>query len=123
MDRALTILTYLALLLLGLAVGLLGAFFYGSGPAPLAAIAFDLAIFASCLLGAWGTRAVVGGLAPAVGWFAIILLLARGTSGGSIMITATEAGEWFLFGGSLAAALGLVAGLAAWTRPPRATRP
>jgi hypothetical protein len=121
-DRALTILTYLALLLLGLAVGVLGAFFYGSGPAPIAAVAFDLAIGASCLLGAWGTRTVIGGLAPAVGWFAVAFLLARGTSGGSILITATAAGEWFLFGGALGAAFGLIAGLAAWARPPRATR-
>jgi hypothetical protein len=121
-DRALTILTYVALLLLGLAVGLLGAFFYSSGPAPLVSVAFDLAILAACLLGAWGTRKVIGGLAPAVGWFAVIFVLAKGTASGSIMITATSAGEWFLFGGSVGAAFGLVAGLATWTRPPRATR-
>lgn len=122
MDRALTILTYLALLLLGLAVGVLGAFFYSSGPAPAAAVAFDLAILAACLLGAWGMRTIMGGLAPAIGWFAVVLLLSRGTSGGSVMITATAAGEWFLFGGSLAAAFGLVAGLATWARSPRARR-
>jgi hypothetical protein len=121
-DRALTVITYLALVLFGIAQGMLGAFFYGSGPAPVASLAFDVAIFGTCLLGAWGMRSYLGGLAPAAGWFAAVLVLAESTSGGSVVITATAAGEWFLFGGALCAAAGLVAGFAGWVRPPRATR-
>jgi hypothetical protein len=60
-----------------------------------------------------------GGLAPAVGWFLTAFLLASGTSGGSVVITASTAGTWFLFGGVVTTAAGLVAGFA-WSRPRRA---
>jgi hypothetical protein len=125
-DRALTVAAYAALFLFGLAQALLGAFFYASGPGPLAAIGFGAAILATCLLGGWGTGSPIGGLAPAVGWFALTFLLANGTSNGSVVITATTAGEWFLFGGSVCAAVGVVACFAVWSGSaksrPRALR-
>ncbi|HEX9033699.1 MAG TPA: hypothetical protein VF834_17815 [Streptosporangiaceae bacterium] len=110
MSRALTILTYLALFAFGMAQGLLGTFFHGAGPAPLAAIGFALAIFATCLLGGWGMRRSLGGVAPALGWFLLVFMLgAAGTSSGSVLIEASTAGEWFLFGGAVGAMAGLVA--------------
>ncbi len=116
MNRALTTCTHLALFLFGLAQGVLGAFFYNSGPPPLAALAFDLAILATCLLGAWGTQRAAGAFVPAVGWFIAAFVLASGTRGGSVVVTATSGGEWFLFGGAASAMIGVIAGFTALSR-------
>jgi hypothetical protein len=120
-DTAKTAGTYLTLMVLGAAQALVGAFFYSSGPVPLAAIGFDVAIFASCLLGAWGMRRPAGALAPAAAWFLTAFALASGTHDGSVLITATTAGTWFLFGGATSAAAGLVAAFAIWSRSGRGT--
>jgi len=117
-SRGLTITTYLALFLFGIAQGVVGAFCYGVGPAPLAAVGFDLAILATCLLGAWGTRHGLGGFGPAVGWFIATFVLASGTSSGSVIVTASSAGEWFLFGGAVSAMIGVVAGFMLSRRRP-----
>jgi len=115
-SRGLTTVTYLALFGFGIAQGVVGAFYYGAGPALLAAVGFDVAILATCLLGAWGTRHALGGFTPAVGWFIATFVLASGTSGGSVIITASSAGEWFLFGGAIGAMIGVVAGFTLWAR-------
>ena len=120
-DITLTVAAYLALVLFGAGQGLLGSFFYASGSTPLAALGFDLAIGATCLFGGWGMRSPIGGLAPALGWFAVVFLLATSTSGGSVVITATTAGEWLLFGGSACAAVCVVICFALWSRPARGT--
>jgi Family of unknown function (DUF6113) len=112
---------YLALLVLGAVEGLIGTFHYSGGPAPLAAVCFAGAILATCLLGAWGMRSGAGGLAPAAGWVVTTLLLSSG-KGGSILITNTTAGQWFLFGGALFAAGGAVIGFALWSKASHARR-
>ena len=115
-DSALTIVTGAVLLLFGMAQALLGTFFYGAGPAPLASIGFDLAILATCLLGGWGLARPLGGVLPAIGWFVVTFVLASGTGGGSVLITASAAGEWFLFGGAAFATAGMVATITIWSR-------
>jgi hypothetical protein len=119
-NRYLAASTYVALLAFGAGQGVLGAFFYNSGPPPLAALAFDVLILATCLLGAWGTGHAAGGLAPAVGWFIAAFVLASGTHEGSVIIAATSGGEWFLFGGAISAVVGLIVGFSLWSRggPP-----
>jgi hypothetical protein len=115
-DAALTIVTCVMLALFGMAQALVGAFFYGAGPAPLASIGFDLAILATCLLGGWGLGRRLGAVAPAVGWFLAAFVLASGTGGGSVLIAASAAGEWFLFGGAACATSGVIAALTIWSR-------
>jgi hypothetical protein len=115
-DLALTIVTYVVLVLFGMAQALLGTFFYGSGPAPLAAIGFDVAILATCLLGSWGTGRASGAFAAAAGWYVVTFILASGTKGGSVLITASIAGETFLFGGAAAAMIGLIIAFTVWSR-------
>ena len=115
-DTALTVATCVMLGLFGMLQALVGAFFYGVGPAPLAAIGFDLAILATCLIGGWGLRRPLGGVIPAIGWFIVAFVLASGTGGGSVLITASAAGEWFLFGGAACATAGLVAAMTIWSR-------
>jgi hypothetical protein len=115
-DTALTVVTCVMLALFGMAQALVGAFFYGVGPAPLASIGFGLAILATCLLGSWGLGRPLGGVIPAIGWFLGAFVLASGTGGGSVLITANTAGEWFLFGGAACATAGIVAVLTIWSR-------
>jgi hypothetical protein len=115
-DPILTIVTYVVLVLFAMAQALLGTFFYGAGPAPLAALGFDIAIFATCLLGAWGTGRASGAFAVAAGWYLVTFILATGTKGGSVLITASVAGETFLFGGAAAAMVGLIVAFTAWSR-------
>jgi hypothetical protein len=119
---AVTALAYLALFLLGLAQGVIGTFQYSRGPAPLASILFDLGILATCVLGSHGMRTAAGGVLPAVGWFLATLLLSSASSGGSILITDTAAGQWFLFGGAITAAAGAVYAFARWSRASRLRR-
>jgi hypothetical protein len=108
---------YVMLFLLGAMQGVIGCFYYGSGPVPLAALAFDALLLATSLLAAWGMRRPAGGLMPAVGWFLTSFVLAMGTKGGSVVITNTSAGKWFLFGGSATAVAGAVAAFVRWSRP------
>jgi hypothetical protein len=113
---------YVALFVLGLVQALIGIFQYSRGPAPLAAILFALAILATCVLGSWGMRTVLGGVLPAAGWLVVTLVLSTAPAGGSIVVAATVAGEWFLFGGSLSAVAGAVYAFARWARPRRSRR-
>jgi hypothetical protein len=111
---------YLMLFLLGIAQGVLGCFYYASSPAPLIAIAFAVGIGVTCVLGGWGMRGAAGALMAAIGWLAASFVLATGTKGGSVVITNSGAGKWFLFGGAAAAAAGTLAAFALWSRGPRA---
>jgi hypothetical protein len=115
-ERLIGVCAYVALLLFGAGQALIGCFQYSRGPAPLAAVAFDLAIFATAILGAQGMRTVLGGLMPVVGWFVAAFVLAAGTQGGSVLITNTTAGEWFLFGGAACAAGGALVSYVRWAK-------
>ena len=117
---------YAVLFVLGMVQGLIGTFQYSRGPAPLASILFALAILATCVLAAWGMRTALGGVLPAAGWLLVTLVLSSAPAGGSVIITATPAGEWFLFGGAVAAVAGAVFAFARWgrgRRQPRRSRP
>jgi hypothetical protein len=121
-GRLVVVAGYGMLLLLGVAQSLVGCFQYSRalGPVPAAALAFDVVIGVTCVLGAWGMRSPLGGLMPAVGWFVSSYVLAMGTSGGSVVITNTGAGKWFLYGGSACAVAGV---LVAFARSSAARKP
>ena len=108
---------YGMLLLLGALEGLIGCFQYGRAlrSFPVGAVGFAVAIGVTCVLGAWGMRRPLGGLMPAVGWFITSFVLAMGTPGGSVVITNTTAGKWYLFGGAACAAAGVVFGFVRWS--------
>jgi hypothetical protein len=59
---------------------------------------------------------------PAVGWIVTSYVLAMGTPGGSVVITNTAAGKWFLYGGSVCAAAGVLVAFA-WSSATRKPRP
>ena len=118
-PQGVTVAGYVVLCLLGALLGLIGTFQYSQGPAPLAAILFDLAILATCVLGSIGMRSALGGVLPAAGWFVVTLILSSGSAGGSVLVTDTSAGKWFLFGGAVCAAAGGVYAFAVWSKPSR----
>jgi hypothetical protein len=116
---------YAALLVLGAVEGLIGSFQYSSwmaGPVPLAALACCAVLLATCLLGAWAMRSVSGAFAPAIGWIAAAFVLSIPVSNGSVIITNTAAGKWYLYGGTLCAAAAVALSLSRWFRAagPRA---
>jgi hypothetical protein len=117
-QRALTVAGYLMLFVLGALQGLIGSFQYGQSPAPLIAILLVVVIFATCALCGWGIGTFTAGLVPAVGWILTAFLLAMARSNGSVIITATAAGECFLYGGALACAVGSVAAFFTRVRRP-----
>jgi hypothetical protein len=107
---------YLVLLVLGGVQGLIGSLQYSDSPAPLVAIALDVIIFATCVLAGWGLRTYGAGILPALGWVIVSFVLAMPRPNGSVLITATSAGEWYLYGGALAAAAGAATAFFAWVR-------
>jgi hypothetical protein len=113
---------YLALSLLGAVQALIGTFQFGRGPGVLVPICFALAILATCLLGSWGMRSAVGGVLPAAGWFLVSVVLGSSSAGGSVLVTDTAQGQWFLFGGAICAAAGALLAFARWSRASMARR-
>lgn len=97
---------YILLFVLGLLQGLIGSFQYSQGPVPFIAILLAVIIFATCVFGGWGLNSVTGGIVPALGWFIASFALSAGSAQGTVIITATSAGEWYLYGGAVAALLG-----------------
>jgi hypothetical protein len=101
---------YALLFLLGLLEGVIGAFQYSHGvvgSVPLGSIGFAVAILVTCGLSGWAMRGMPGALLPAIGWFVASFGLAMPNVGGSVIIANTSAGEWFLYGGSVCALLGV----------------
>ena len=117
-DRVLTVASYLALALFGAAQAVLGAFFAGSALTPGAAVGFDAAIFATCVLGGWGLRSWAGAVAPAASWFVLAVVLAFVPSGETLLIAGSSAGELLLLGGTAATAAGVLVARVAWPRRP-----
>jgi hypothetical protein len=100
---------YLVLFVLGAAQGFIGSFQYGQSPSPLIAIVLIVVIFVTCLACGWGIGTFTAGLLPGVGWIVASFVLAMPKSNGSVIITSSAAGEWYLYGGSLACLTGAAA--------------
>jgi len=106
-----TVGVYSALFLFGAVQGLIGSFQYSraAGSVPVAALVCCAVILATCLLGAWATRSVSGAVLPGIGWVLTSFVLSMPVSNGSVIITSTTPGKWYLYGGTLSVAAGVVA--------------
>jgi Family of unknown function (DUF6113) len=109
---------YAMLFLFGAVQGLIGSFQYSraSGSVPVAALICCAVILATCVLAAWATRSVSGAVLPGIGWILTSFLLSMPVSNGSVIITSTKAGEWYLYGGTLSVAAAVVASFVGATR-------
>lgn len=115
-QRTISAVGYVLLFVLGALQGMIGSFTYSRGPVPLVAISLDVIIFATCVLAGWGLGTFGGGLAPAIGWIIASFVLSMPRPNGSIIITNTAAGKWYLYGGSLAAVAGAAVAFILWAR-------
>ena len=102
---------YGVLFLCGAVQGLIGSFQYSrtAGPVPVAALISCAVILATCVLGAWATRSVSGAVLPGIGWILTSFVLSMPVSNGSVIITSTTPGQWYLYGGTLSVAAAVVA--------------
>ena len=107
-QRALTVAGYVMLFVLGAVQGLFGSFQYAREPAPLIAIILVVVVLVTCVGCGWGIGTFAAGLLPALGWILVSFVLATSRPNGSVIITATTAGECYLYGGALAAAMGCI---------------
>jgi Family of unknown function (DUF6113) len=107
-QRALTAVGYLVLFALGVLQGLIGSFQYSRPPVPLIAILLAVIIFVTCAGCGWGIGTFSAALLPAAGWLIASFVLAMPRPNGSLIITGTAAGEWYLYGGALGCAAGAV---------------
>ena len=106
---------YAALFLAGAVQGLIGSFQY-SRLVPFGAIGFCAALLATCLLGAWAMRSITGALWPAIGWIVASFVLSMPAASGSVIITNTAAGKWYLYGGTVSSLAGIALSLGPWIR-------
>ena len=113
-----TVGVYAVLFLLGVVQGVIGSFQYGrtAGPVPAAALVCCAAILATCLLGAWAMRSASGAVLPGMGWIIASFVLSTPDSNGSVIITATTPGRWYLYGGTLSVAVAVILSFAGLAR-------
>jgi len=113
-----TVGVYGVLFLFGAVQGVIGSFQYSraSGSVPVTALVCCAVILATCLLAAWATRSVSGAVMPGMGWVIASFVLSMPVSNGSVIITSTTPGKWYLYGGTLSVAAGVVASFVGMAR-------
>ena len=121
-NRTRAALGYVLLFVLGALQGMIGTFQYGRPPTPLIAILLAVIIFVTCAGCGWGMGTFGGALLPAAGWLLASFILAMSRPNGSVLLTASAAGEWYLYGGALGCAAGCVVAFFARVRTPIAPR-
>lgn len=115
---------YGVLFVSGAVQGTIGSFQYSrvAGPVPVAALVCCAVILATCLLASWAMRSASGAVLPGMGWIIASFVLSMPVSSGSVIITATTPGQWYLYGGTLSVAAGVVLSFLGTARGAR-TRP
>jgi hypothetical protein len=105
---------YAVLFLLGVVEAMIGSFQYGRvpKPVPVASLVCCAVILLTCVLAAWAMRSVSGALLPGMGWIITSFVLSMPVSNGSVIITNTTPGQWYLYGGTLSVAAAVVASFA-----------
>jgi hypothetical protein len=116
---------YGLLFVLGAVEGIMGSFGYSwaLGPVPAAALGCCAALLATCLLGGWAMHSLGGALVPAIGWILVSFLLAMPDASGSVIITNTASGKWYLYGGAVSALIGVAGAFALWIRGMPGAKP
>lgn len=112
---------YGVLFIAGVVEGLIGSFQYSRlpKPVPVAALACCAIILLTCLLAAWAVRSVSGALLPGIGWIIAAFVLSMPVASGTVIITATPPGKYFLYGGTLSVVAAVIASFAGMAFGPR----
>ena len=119
-----TVAVYGMLFVVGAVEGVIGSFQYSwmAGPVPVAALVCCAVLLATCLLGAWAMRSVSGAIAPAAGWILAAFVMSMPVSNGSVIITNSAAGRWYLYGGTVTAVAGALLAFVVVIRSQGGTR-
>jgi hypothetical protein len=120
-QRTVTAAGYVMLFVLGALQGIIGSFQYSQAPVPLIAIILVVIIFVTCAGCGWGIGTIGAGLLPAAGWILASFIISMPRPNGSVIIAASSAGEWYLYGGAVACVAGSVTTL--FTRIRRSAPP
>ena len=109
---------YGVLFVLGAVEAIMGSFQYSwtVGPVPAAALGCCAALLVTCLLAGWAMRSLGGALVPAIAWIIVSFVLAMPDAPGSVIITNTASGKWYLYGGAFSATIGVAAAFLLWIR-------
>ena len=112
---------YAVLFVVGVVEAMIGSFQYSRlpKPVPVAALACCAGILVTCALAAWAMRSVSGALLPGMGWIITSFVLSMPVSNGSVIITATTPGKWYLYGGTLSVVAAVIASFAGLAFGPR----
>jgi hypothetical protein len=112
---------YGVLFIAGVVEGMIGSFQYSREPkpVPVAALVCCVVILLTCVLAAWAMRSVSGALLPGMGWIITSFVLSMPAASGSVIITATTPGKWFLYGGTLSVIAAVIASFAGMAFGPR----
>jgi hypothetical protein len=112
---------YAVLFLLGAVEAMIGSFQYSREPkpVPVAALVCCAVILLTCVLAAWAMGSVSGALLPGMGWIITSFVLSMPVPNGSVIITNTAPGQWYLYGGTLSVAAAVVLTFAAMAFGPR----
>jgi peptidoglycan/LPS O-acetylase OafA/YrhL len=121
-QRAITAAGYVLLFVLGAVQALVGSFQYSQPPTPLIAIVLIVILLATCVGCSWGMGTFAGALVPAMGWIIVSFIIAMPRPNGSVVVTATPAGEWYLYGGAVACLIGAVTSVFLRLRRPAPPR-
>lgn len=113
---ALTGATYAALVLLGAVVGLLGCFHFSLEvlEVPVGVVAAILVNFFMCWLGGLAMRSKLGAVLPGAGWMLAAWVFAVQRPEGDVVVGNSTVGLTFLFGGTVAAGVGIGLAPSAW---------
>ncbi len=116
---------YTVLFVLGAMEAIMGSFQYSwmVGPVPAAALGCCAALLVTCLAAGWAMRSLAGALVPAIAWNLVSFVLAMSDAEGSVVITNTAAGKWYLYGGAISAVIGIVGAFALWIRRMPGAKP
>ncbi len=108
--RAVTAAAYAVLVMLGLLMGVLGAFQHSwyLWPVPISAIGCVLLLFAVCYGAGRGMGGKLAALAPAAGWLLITMIWLGGRQEGDVIIAGDLSGYVYLYGGLAAVLAGVM---------------
>lgn len=113
-----------ALVVLGVVLGVLGAFLNAATPlgVPVGPIVAVVGNLTAGVLGTRGLSRRLGGLLPGLGWFTVVALFGSLRAEGDLLIQGDARGVIFIVAGALAAAAALLPGVGS-PRAGRSQRP
>ncbi|MEV7013868.1 DUF6113 family protein [Streptosporangium sp. NPDC051022] len=109
-ERAVAAAAYAVLVVLGLVMGVVGAFQHSwyVWPVPVSAMGCVLVLFAVCYGAGRAMKGKLAALAPAVGWLVITMLWLTDRPEGDVVIANDLSGYVYLYGGLAALLTGIV---------------